>query len=886
MARIDFPTRTLTCKIVYYGPGLAGKTTNLEVLYDRAPAAQRGELTAIATSGDRTIFFDFLPLELGKVGGLRVSLQLYTVPGQSYYAATRRLVLSGADGVVFVADSQAGYVDRNRASLAELREQLEAQGAPDVPIVFQWNKRDMKLTEPVPKLAKALNPGGLPAFSAVATRGEGVTETLRALTRLVLDRCRDEYERGEAAEFAPRSSEGGSPPGTRTSDRIRRLLPEPDLPPLGLTTRTTDPAPPSPAQEGFSAEETVPPEEASPRAREVDSTEEWDGEPIPQIPREHDVGEVVGGCVIVAKLGEGGMGTAYLARLRSNPEQTVVVKTLKAGRQMTEGRVRRFFREARSAARLDHENVVKVEEVGTDERGLHYMIMQHVQGQNLKQHVLERGPLGPFEAARILLEVAKGLVASHASGVIHRDVKPDNVVLGADGDVKLIDFGLARDLHLEEEKVRPGGVVGTVMYMAPERFSGAQADARGDIFSLGLTYYYLITGQLPFQGRRANEVMACQARLRPPEAFVPDLSPRIRPFMEHLLARNPDDRPQTAAELVVVIESLWDRNAKPLPRRPGRFWLWDDGPSSEELALRWAVPSESKHKPAAPPEPPADLPPPSGRHRRGSGRLEAAAPTNARYSHEVLSALDAWDTLPEEDVRSSEEIARLIDQAWDGQEQGWGEHVMLEDSSDAEQPIPFETKGLLGTGWQQDLKQALASIERAPVAAHQRSRLSRDPGQAVVNAILRRGPAAGGTRKIKRPQLDQAIKSLTRSVKKNRDHPQPYTKRGIARARPGDLEGAIRDYTRALRLDKGYLPALANRASAHFHLGRYAQVEADCTRALRRAPRLAKAWLFRGIARAVRGKPGAKDDMLKFLQLSPYSPYVRYIKRLLQEVEE
>ena len=141
MVQINFAKREINCKLVYYGPGLSGKTTNLEVVHKKAPASKKGELTSIATEGDRTLFFDYMPLELGKVGGMNTKFQLYTVPGQVYYNATRKLVLQGADGVVFVADSQRDKLEENIESFTNLEENLREQGLDPktIPMVLQWS---------------------------------------------------------------------------------------------------------------------------------------------------------------------------------------------------------------------------------------------------------------------------------------------------------------------------------------------------------------------------------------------------------------------------------------------------------------------------------------------------------------------------------------------------------------------------------------------------------------------------------------------------------------------------------------------------------------------------------------------------------------------------
>jgi mutual gliding-motility protein MglA len=189
---VNFTTREITCKIVYYGPGRSGKTTNLHYVYGRVPEARRGRMVSLATQTDRTLFFDFLPIDLGQISGFSTRFQLYTVPGQVYYNATRRLVLQGADGVVFVADSQAQQLDENLESLQNLQSNLLELGVDirTLPLVLQYNKQDLprELILQVADLDDALNFRGVPSFAADALHGKGVFETLKGISELVLKR--------------------------------------------------------------------------------------------------------------------------------------------------------------------------------------------------------------------------------------------------------------------------------------------------------------------------------------------------------------------------------------------------------------------------------------------------------------------------------------------------------------------------------------------------------------------------------------------------------------------------------------------------------------------------------------------------------------------------
>ncbi len=188
MTFINYAAREINCKIVYYGPGLCGKTTNIQFIYDKMGTGAKGKLISLATESERTLFFDFLPIELGTIRGFRTRFHLYTVPGQVFYDASRKLILKGADGVVFVADSQEARMDANVESIRNLKENLKEHGVviDKVPYVLQINKRDLPSAVAVPEIEKALRIKNEPVFEAVASRGEGVFETLKAVVKAVL----------------------------------------------------------------------------------------------------------------------------------------------------------------------------------------------------------------------------------------------------------------------------------------------------------------------------------------------------------------------------------------------------------------------------------------------------------------------------------------------------------------------------------------------------------------------------------------------------------------------------------------------------------------------------------------------------------------------------
>jgi signal recognition particle receptor subunit beta len=188
MTFINYAAREINCKIVYYGPGLCGKTTNIQFIYDKTNPQAKGKLISLATETDRTLFFDFLPIELGSIRGFRTRFHLYTVPGQVFYDASRKLILKGVDGVVFVADSQEARMDANIESIRNLAFNLREHGydVGKIPYVLQLNKRDLPTAVPVDALAKALRRGDEPVFEAVAFKGIGVFDTLKAVVKQVL----------------------------------------------------------------------------------------------------------------------------------------------------------------------------------------------------------------------------------------------------------------------------------------------------------------------------------------------------------------------------------------------------------------------------------------------------------------------------------------------------------------------------------------------------------------------------------------------------------------------------------------------------------------------------------------------------------------------------
>lgn len=248
MVSINYSSREVSCKIVYYGPGLSGKTTNLQYVHAKVPKKTRGDLISLATDADRTLYFDFLPINIGAINGFATKFQLYTVPGQVFYNATRKLVLRGVDGVVFVGDSQRSKKDENIESLNNLKENLVEYGYDimTLPIVLQYNKRDLPDVMSIAELQADLNWNNLPYFEASAVKGVGVFDTLKLITKLVLNKAKRGDDAGSNADTAadaadtpqysvsgPQGGSGFAPPKPA----------EPEFPRVAASAAAVAPAP-------------------------------------------------------------------------------------------------------------------------------------------------------------------------------------------------------------------------------------------------------------------------------------------------------------------------------------------------------------------------------------------------------------------------------------------------------------------------------------------------------------------------------------------------------------------------------------------------------------------------------------------------------------------
>ncbi|MFA6433541.1 MAG: serine/threonine-protein kinase [Elusimicrobiales bacterium] len=313
------------------------------------------------------------------------------------------------------------------------------------------------------------------------------------------------------------------------------------------------------------------------------------------------IGTTFAGCRITAKIGQGGMGAVYTAH-HAALDITVAVKLLSPELARERRNIEFFLREARSAAKLEHPNIVHIYDFG-HENGSYFIVMSYIEGKSLADTIAEKGPMDPEAATAIILEVLDGLKHAHAKSIIHRDIKPANILSGPDGHPKIVDFGLARSISEEKQLTMAGEMVGTAYFMSPEQGLAGKVDHRADLYSVGATYFYLLTGKFPFEGKSSIEVIHKHIGAPFPNIILlkPDLPLWISRILEHLMRKKPDDRYQSAAQVIDEIVRL--KTAE----KDGTAVSNERSIELPELSARFAA--EEASRPAAPPAPKQPAPP-------------------------------------------------------------------------------------------------------------------------------------------------------------------------------------------------------------------------------------------------------------------------------------
>ncbi|MBO4555544.1 MAG: serine/threonine protein kinase, partial [Elusimicrobiales bacterium] len=325
---------------------------------------------------------------------------------------------------------------------------------------------------------------------------------------------------------------------------------------------------------------------------------------------ENLIGKEFAGCKIISKIGQGGMGTVYKAHHKAL-NKVVCVKLLAKELSGDKRNLEFFLREARSAAKLNHPNIVHVYNFGK-ENGKYFIVMSYIDGKSLQEIVETEGPLSIDKAVKFTVELLEGLGHAHSKGVIHRDIKPSNILVGSNGQSYLVDFGLAKSVSEEKELTQAGEMIGTAYFMSPEQCLAQKVDNRADLYAVGATFYYLITGKYPFDGKTSIEVMHKHIGTPPPDPILvnPDVPRWAAVFIEHSMKKKSDDRYQSAEE--AKTELLDYSTGKKIMPTPGgdiildltsKLHNPDDGEMFKDSVSEDVPQGEYKLVPPPPPQP-------------------------------------------------------------------------------------------------------------------------------------------------------------------------------------------------------------------------------------------------------------------------------------------
>ena len=563
--RFNQIARELVCKVVYYGPGLAGKTSNMQWVRDHVPSAQASDLVSVDTHSERTLHFDWLALELGQVQGVNVRFEFFTVPGQNYYAATRRQVLQGADGVVFVADSRREALDENIDSMNEMLNNLRHHGLPDdLPVVMQYNKQDLSSALRREQLEPLMNVRGWPSFAGTAITGEGVMETARAVGQLVAERL--------SRQEIPLLKQEQAPPPTASSWliscwRCQTILevPTADIGSVytcGVCSSTLEVidsergltrAPSSGAQDesgGYqmTGASGVPEQSGALGARPGTGIIE---RPV-TVPEPG--GFDIDGYDLVANLDESVQGRRARVRERSTG-RNMRAFSISPNLMRQPGYRDNLEPYVRMAGPIRHPNVLPLVNLRPMLEGAVLLSNDPPDHEPLAHVLARRRALAPPHAMGLLRQIALALEEAARHGVVHGWLRPDVVLVSPDGTV-LIDELCVPKNHRFLVRELSGASAATEYYLAPEHLGDdARSDLRSDIFCLGSLLFRMITGEGLVTGYSAHEALhkVVANGPRPLRSTQAGVSRDLDLFYQRLVAAERKDRFQTYRE---VIESL------------------------------------------------------------------------------------------------------------------------------------------------------------------------------------------------------------------------------------------------------------------------------------------------------------------------------------------
>ena len=593
--RIDAANREITCKVVYYGPGMSGKTTNLKQIHSRAPARAVGELVTLDTHSERTLHFDLLPMDLGQIRGHQVRLEFYTVPGQSYYASTRRLVLDGADGVVFVSDSRREALDENIDSMNDLLDNLRHLKLPDdLPVVMQYNKQDLPSALKPEQLDPLLNSRRWPSNTAVATSGIGVIETMKAITALVLERVK-QMPPGSVSGPAPAVPNAAQPviwlitcyrcqnmletQGAKRGDLFtcgacQTPLEIVDLEhgvtrgPQAALTQAVAAAPsqgytqPGPGAGFVPGQATYVPSALPPRedsgAYSLHALPADSGSALNIGDGPHNVEAPLGtstfeleGYDLSAVLDENVQGRRYRVKERASGTRFRAL-VLNPTLMRQPGYAAQVENYARLASQVRHQNLLALASLHQGRETPVVLSSDPADHESLAHVLARRRVLAPPHAIQIARQIVLALEEASRQGVIHGWLRPEIVLVNADSDVLVDEIGVAKH-HRYLVRELSGASAATEYYLAPEHLSDdTRSDIRSDMFMLGAMLFRMITGEGLITGYTAHEALhkVVATGCRTMRSVQPNLSRDLDGFVQRLVATERKDRPQTWREVL------------------------------------------------------------------------------------------------------------------------------------------------------------------------------------------------------------------------------------------------------------------------------------------------------------------------------------------------
>jgi mutual gliding-motility protein MglA len=568
--RFNPAAREVICKVVYYGPGLAGKTTNMQVVHDHSPAQQVSELVSVDTHSERTLHFDWLALEVGQVQGFNVRFEFFTVPGQNYYAATRRQVLASADGVVFVADSRREALDENIDSMNEMLNNLRHHGLPeDLPVVMQYNKQDLATALKREQLEPLMNVRGWPSFSATATRKDGVIETVRAITALVAERMASQQV-PVPNEPARQVTATGQPQSWLISCyRCQTILEVPDAAVgaaytcgvCGSTLEVFD------TDRGLTRAPSAREDDSGGYALQTSALPEQGASAlgVRTVPVEKPLAVAEGGdgafdldgYDIVATLDESAQGRRVRVRERASG-RTMRALTISPALMRQPGFKDNLEPYVRMAGPIKHPNALPLANLRPTADSAVLLSVDPPDHEPLSHVLARRRALAPPHAMGLLRQLALALEEAARHGVVHGWLRPDVILVSPDGNALVDELCLPKN-HKFLVRELAGASAATEYYLAPEHLSDdARSDLRSDIFSLGALLFRMITGEGLVTGYSAHEALhkVVANGPRPLRTTQAGVSRDLDLFYQRLVATERKDRFQNYREVIDALDKF------------------------------------------------------------------------------------------------------------------------------------------------------------------------------------------------------------------------------------------------------------------------------------------------------------------------------------------